>query len=83
MPRVRFQLKEIKDRRQLASKLGGIDVKALDLVELSQDVCKSEDCDLLAAERNFGNCIQCRQSWFPRFLNNSGLKSAICRGHGL
>ena len=53
MPEFKFRLTDVADRTQLAINLG-VPVRAIDLVELAEIVCKSNDCNLLAAARNQG-----------------------------
>jgi len=50
--------------RRSAAKELNVDIKSLDLVELTDTPCRSD--------RNYNQCILCCQQWFPRKLNKGG-----------
>ena len=82
MPRFNFRLSDVSTRSDLASKIG-VDVKALELVKLSQSTCTTVGCNLHALLKNNGRCLLCQQSWYPRQFNSKGDRLKNCRGHGL
>lgn len=75
-------LATISSREELAKELN-VDIKSLDLVELTDTPCRSEGCNLSAAKNNYNQCILCCQQWFPRKLNKGGEVKNNRRGYGL
>ena len=82
MGRLNFDLNEVSTLTDLANRLG-VDVKALYLVSVANEKCKSPDCIFLQVHNNKNYCFMCSQSWFPKLYNRKGEKTHNCRGHGL
>ncbi|KAL3777636.1 hypothetical protein ACHAWO_012525 [Cyclotella atomus] len=72
-------LSDVSTLTQLASTLQ-VDVKALHLVRISSDFCRSPSCNLPSCEGNNRYCILCSQTWFPVPSKSISRNS---RGHGL
>jgi hypothetical protein len=79
---IQLQLKAVKTRTELATKLG-VDIKSLNLVSFTSSKCNDVNCNLPAVNGNYGNCILHQQTWYPRKLTTTGEEAINCRGHGL
>ena len=79
---IQLQLRAIKTRTELATKLG-VDIKSLDLVSFTSSNCSDINCNLPAVKGNYGKCIVHQQTWYPRKLTTKGEEAKNCRGHGL
>ena len=71
-----------RTRAQLAAGLG-VPPSALDLVTLASTSCRRDGCTLPAVTSNYGSCILCSQTWFPREFDDSGEPAKYRRGYGL
>ena len=72
--------------RTCAQLAAGLNVPpaALDLITLTSKPCRRGDgCPLTAAVSNYGCCVLCSQTWFPRKFADSGEPAKNRRGHGL
>jgi hypothetical protein len=80
-----ISFKDIMIRKQLAQKLGGVSLRALDLIVLTNKQCRR--CGYPAVELNHGLCVCCGHSWYPqqgapRFaLNVRGMERKSRRGY--
>jgi hypothetical protein len=79
---LKFALSEVFSLSELANRLD-VDVRALQLVCLLNEECKTTDCNLLQVSNNNKYCLLCSQSRFPKLLNRRGEKTNNSRGHGL
>ena len=69
---ITIDLSAYRTRAQLAAGLN-VPPAALDLVTLTSKPCRrGNGCPLTAALSNYGCCVLCSQTWFPRKFADSG-----------
>ena len=80
---ITIDLSACHTRAQLAAGLN-VPPAALDLVTLTSKPCRrGNGFPLTAALSNYGCCVLCSQTWYPRKSADSGAPAKYRRGHGL
>ena len=77
-----MRLSDVRTRTELAAQFA-VDVRAINVVSLSNSPCRNPSCILPAAQNNNKRCICCQQTWFPRIAKAGGTKSDNAHGYGL
>ena len=80
---ITIDLSACRTRAQLAAGLN-VPPAALDLVTLTSKPCRrGNGCPLTAALSNYGCCVLCSQTWYPRKSTDSGVQGSGGRSAGL